>query len=166
VTNASNAARVKMAAIIQDDLRQLGMDVHVVPLEMRSVIDRVLQTRDYDACILALGGGDADPNVEMNVWLSSGPTHLWNPAQSQPATPWEAEIDRLMRRQLTTIDQQERKRLYDRVQELVVENLPLVPLVAPHVIVGARKGLVNFRPALLEPCTLWNADELGWPPVR
>jgi len=165
VTNASNPARVKMAAIIQDDLRQLGMNVHVAPLEMRSVIDRVLQTRDYDACILSLGGGgDADPNVEMNVWLSSGPTHLWNPAQSQPATPWEADIDRLMRRQLTTIDHQERKRLYDRVQELVAENLPLIPLVAPHVIVGAKRGLVNFRPAILDPCTLWNADELGWPP--
>ena len=154
-----------MAAIIQDDLRQLGMNVHVAPLEMRSVIDRVLKTRDYDACILALGGGgDADPNVEMNVWLSSGPTHLWNPAQSQPATPWEADIDRLMRRQLTTIDHQERKRLYDRVQELVAENLPLIPLVAPHVIVGAKRGLVNFRPAILDPCTLWNADALGWPP--
>ena len=116
VTNASNAARVKMATIIQDDLRQLGMKVHVAALEMRAVIERVLQTRDYEACILALGGGDADPNVEMNVWLSSGPTHLWDPAQSRAATAWEAEIDRLMRLQLTTVKHEERKRLYDRVQ--------------------------------------------------
>lgn len=162
VTNASNAARVKMATIIQDDLKQLGMKVHVAALEMRAVIDRVLQTRDYEACILALGGGDADPNVEMNVWLSSGPTHLWNPAQSQPATAWEAEIDRLMRLQLTTVKHEERKRLYDRVQELVAENLPLIPLVAPHIIVGAKEGLVNFRPAILDPYALWNADELAW----
>lgn len=162
MTNASNAARVKMATIIQDDLRQLGIKVHVVPLETRAVLDRVLQTRDYEACILAFGAGDADPNVEMNIWLSSGPSHLWNPAQIQPATPWEAEIDRLMRLQLTTVKYEERKRLYDRVQQLVAENLPMIPLVAPRILVGAKTGLMNFRPAILDHYTLWNVDELFW----
>jgi len=33
----------------------------------------------------------------MNVWLSSGGTHLWSPGQTRPVTPWEAEIDTLMR---------------------------------------------------------------------
>src|SRR4029078_7980677 len=32
VTNAANAARVQMATIIQDDLRELGMQAQVVPL--------------------------------------------------------------------------------------------------------------------------------------
>jgi len=41
------------------------------------MIDRVFQSFDYEAAIMALGGGDADPNPEMNVWLSSGSTHLW-----------------------------------------------------------------------------------------
>jgi len=55
-----------------------------------------------------------------------------------------------------------RKQLYDRVQELVVENLPLIPLVAPHIAVGAKDALLNFRPAILAPYVLWNADELAW----
>lgn len=112
--------------------------------------------------ILAFGAGDADPNVEMNIWLSSGPSHLWNPAQTRPATPWEAEIDRLMRLQLTTVKYEERKRLYDRVQQLVAENLPMIPLVAPRILVGAKTGLMNFRPAILDHYTLWNVDELFW----
>lgn len=37
MTNASNAARVKMATIVADDLRQVGMKVAVVPLETRAV---------------------------------------------------------------------------------------------------------------------------------
>ncbi len=164
VTNAANAARVQMATIIQDDLRQLGMDVQVVPLENRALLDRVLQTHDYEAALMALGSGDADPNGEMNVWLSSGPTHLWHLGQSAPATPWEKEIDELMRRQLVTRDPQERKRLYDRVQALVAENLPLIPLVSPHVLVGTREGLGNFRPAILDHYVLWNPDELFWRP--
>jgi peptide/nickel transport system substrate-binding protein len=98
----------------------------------------------------------------MNVWLSSGNTHLWNLGQSQPATPWEAEIDTLMRRQLTTRDAQMRKRLYDRVQELVAQNLPLISLVSPSVLVGATKGLGNFRPTVLDHHALWNVEELFW----
>lgn len=164
LTNASNAARVKMAAIIQDDLRQLGMKVQPVTLETRAVLDRVLQTRDYDACILGFASGDADPNVEMNVWLSSGASHLWSPGAPRPTTPWQAEIDELMRRQLTTVSYDERKRLYDRVQQLVADNLPMIPLVAPNVLVGAKEGLGNFRPAILDHHTLWNAEALFWSP--
>jgi ABC-type transport system substrate-binding protein len=110
---------------------------------------------------MALASGDVDPNGDMNVWLSSGPTHLWR-LGSPPSAPWEKEIDELMRRQLTTLDARERKRQYDRVQALVAENLPLIPLVSPNVLVGAKIGLGNFRPAILDPYVLWNAEELYW----
>jgi peptide/nickel transport system substrate-binding protein len=164
VTNAGNHDRLGMATIIQDDLKQLGVNVHVVTLELRALVDRLLKTHDYDACVLGLGNGDASPSAEMNVWLSSGGSHLWHPEQRQPATPWEAEIDALMRRQLTTLDTGARKKLYDRVQELVAQNLPLIVLASPNVLVGARKGLGNFRPAVLDHHTLWNIDELFWRP--
>jgi peptide/nickel transport system substrate-binding protein len=162
VTSSGNPEREQMATLIQDDLKQLGMDVHVVPLEFRSLLDRVLRTHDYEACLLSLVGADADPNVDMNVWLSNGENHLWNPQQKAPATAWEAEIDGLMRRQMVTRKYAERKPLFDRVQELLMENLPLIPLVSPHILTGAKKGLENFRPAVLEHYALWNIEELCW----
>jgi len=162
VTSSGNADRVQMATLIQDDLKALGMDVHVVPLEFRSLLDRVQHTKDYDACLLSLANGDADPNPDMGVWLSSGGTHLWNPEQKSPATPWEAEIDGLMRRQMTTLNYAARKRLFDRVQALLMENLPLIPLVSPGMLAGARKGLANFRPAAMDHYVLWNVEELYW----
>jgi peptide/nickel transport system substrate-binding protein len=162
VTSSSNAARVKIATILQEDLRQLGMDVHVTPLESRAVLDRVLGSRDYEAALMALGGGDVDPNGEIDVWLSSGKTHFWAPEEPRPATPWEAEIDTLLNRQMATLDRGERKRLYDRVQQVAAENLPLIPLVSPNLLVGARSTLGNFRPAILDSYTLWNSEELFW----
>ena len=126
------------------------------------MLARVLDSKDYDAAVFGLASGDADPNAEMNVWLSSGATHVWHPAQTQPATAWEAEIDRLMRQQMTTIDYAARKRLYDRVQALVAEHLPIVCLASPNVLVGASVRLGNFRATVLEPLTLWNVDRLFW----
>ncbi len=114
VVSSSSPERVQMATIIQDDLRKLGIHVQVVSLEFRALIDRLLNSRQYEACILGLVSGDADPNPEMNVWLSSGGSHLWNPNQEKPMTQWETEIDGLMRQQMTALDRAERKRLYDR----------------------------------------------------
>jgi peptide/nickel transport system substrate-binding protein len=162
LTNAGNAERQQMATIAQDDLKQIGMRVNVVALDQRGLIDRVLKSHDYDASMLALGNTDGDPTSEMAVWRSSGAMHLWRPAQSTPATAWEAEIDSLMEEQLKTRDPARRKRLYDRVQALVADNLPIIPLVSPNVLVGATRGLGNFRPTVLDHHALWNVEELFW----
>jgi peptide/nickel transport system substrate-binding protein len=160
VASSSNAQRMKMATLLQDDLSHLGMQVHVVPLEFRAVIDRVFQSFDYDAAIMGLGGGDADPNPEMNVWMSTGTSHLWNLGEKQPATSWEREIDQLMQQQMVTLDHAKRKHIYDRVQQLISENLPFVFLATPNILAGADARVGNFHPAVLDPYTLWNADEL------
>ena len=160
LTSSSNADRSKMATLIQEDLKQLGMRVQIVPLEFRSLIDRVTQTKDYDACVLGLVSGDADPTPDMNVWLSSGGTHLWNPSQTHPATPWEAEIDRLMEQQMVTAGYDAREKLYDRVQELLAEYQPMIFLASPDILVGAKSSVGNFHPAVLEPYVLWNVEQL------
>jgi peptide/nickel transport system substrate-binding protein len=159
LTSASNAQRTKMATIIQDDLSQLGMRVQIVSLEFRAMVDRLLNTYDYEAAIMGLVSGDADPTAEMNVWVSSGETHLWD-LEGKPSAPWESEMDRLMEQQLTTSDYSRRKQLYDRVQEIVADNLPVICLASPNVLVAARNRIGNFHPAILDPYALWNVEEL------
>ena len=160
LASASNKQRQQMATMIAADLAGVGMKVQVVPLEFRAQLDRVLQTHDYETAIMALGSGDVDPTAEMNVWMSSGGTHLWHLGQRKASTPWEAEIDALMQRQMRTIDPKRRKALYDRVQRLVAENLPIVPLASPHLLAAAKRDLGNFAPAILDTSIVWNADEL------
>jgi len=71
-------------------------------------------------------------------------------------------MDRLQQKQQETLNYQRRKKLYDRAQEIEATQLPLIYLVAPNVLVGARENLGNFRPAVLEQYTFWNAEELFW----
>jgi len=160
MTSASNNQRTQMATIIQQDLKELGISAQVVPLEFHSVLDRIFQTHDYEAAVLGLGGGDVDPDSQMNVWLSSGNDHVWDIGETHPATSWEAEIDQLMKKQLSTLNPDARKLLYDRVQEIIATNLPVISLASPNTLVGAKNELANFRPAVLDPHTLWNSEEL------
>ena len=162
LTNPSNVQRTRMATIIQDDLSQLGMQVHVVPLEFQAVMARIFDSYDYEAAVLGLVSGDADPNPEINVWTSGGATHLWALTEKEPATDWQTEINRLMRTQTSTLNYQQRKRAYDRVQELVAQFDPVICVVSPHVLVGAKNGVGGFRPAAMGDYVLWNADQLFW----
>ena len=160
LTSSSNEQRVKIATLIQDDLKQVGIDAHVVTLEFHSMVDRFLTSYDYEAAVMGLVSGDADPTSEMNVWMSNGDTHLWHPNQTHPATPWEAEMDRLMREQQVTLSYAKRKHLYDRVQEIIAEDLPVICLVGPDILVGASDRVRNLQPAIMDPYTLWNIDQL------
>jgi len=160
LTSAGNVARSMIATIVQDDLRKLGIEVKVVTVDFAALLDRVFKTLDYEAAVLTFGSADVDPTAELATWLSSGDMHVWHLGQKRPATEWEAEIDRLMLRQMTSTDPAERRRLYDRVQEIVAEELPIIPLASPHILVGAQRRLGNVQPAVLAPYALWNAEQL------
>jgi peptide/nickel transport system substrate-binding protein len=167
MVSASNQPRRKMATLIQDDLAQIGIRLRVQPTEFGVMVNAVLKTRRFDAALWGIASGDADPNSEMNVWTSGGSLHVWNmPSGSDAAAPrlepWEAEIDRLMAAQMTATTFAARKAAYDRVQQLVAANLPVVFLASPHVLAAAARTLGNFEPAVTDPVLLWNAERWFW----
>ena len=161
LTNAGNAARQKMATLIQQDLAALGIQVSVVALDFPALIERLMHTQDYEACLLGLENVDPDPNAMMNLWLSSSPNHQWDPSEKTPATPWEAEIDRAMNLQAISPSAAVRKRAVDRVQQIVADQQPFIYLVYPNVLVAASPKLEGLRPAVLEPSLVWNVESLS-----
>jgi peptide/nickel transport system substrate-binding protein len=160
ITNAGNKYREHMAVLIQDDLQKIGIHVNVVTLDFPSLIERMTQSFDYEAIILGLTNVDLDPNGEMNVWLSSSENHQWNPQQKVPETPWEAEIDRLMRVQASTNDVKKRKEAFDRVQEIVVEQAPFIFLINKNTLSAVSTSVHGASPVILSPQTYWNVEWL------
>lgn len=160
LTNAGNAARQKMATLIQQDLSALGIQVTVVALDFPALIERLMHTQDYEACLLGLENVDPDPNAMMNIWLSSSPNHQWNPSEKTPATAWEAEIDREMNRQASSDKQSDRKQAIDRVQQIVADQQPFIYLVYPNVLVAVSPRLQGVQPAVLAPNLVWNVESL------
>jgi peptide/nickel transport system substrate-binding protein len=158
--NAGRIQYVQMAAIIQQDLKDIGIKVNLIPLDFGSLVDRIFTSFKYEAAIMVLADGDADPNSEMNVWLSNGTTHLWKLRSNTIPDQQQQEIDRLMREQMVMLDPSRRKQLFDRVQHLVWEYQPVVFLVSPSILAAASDRIGNFRPAVLSSYTLWNADQL------
>lgn len=144
-TNSGNTERVQIATIIRKDLEQVGMKVHFTQLEFNNLVAKLNATYDWDAILLGLTGG-IEPHFGKNVWYSSGHLHMWYPKQEKPATPWEAEIDRLFDAGVQELDPQKRKQFYDRWQVIVTEELPLIYTVLPPSIIAVRNRFGNLKP--------------------
>ena len=65
-----------------------------------------------------------------------------------------------MEQQLSVVSYEQRKKLYDRVQEILAENQPMIFLASPDILTGAKNSVGNFHPAVLEPYVLWNVEQL------
>ena len=149
------------AAFVRDALAPLGVVVDVVALERNAVIQTFLSGTGYDAVYFHIGTTDTDPAVNPDFWLSAGTAHVWNLQQPTPATPWEAQIDALMRRQMAAGDLAERKRLFDEVQTIFAAHAPVVYFAAPTVFAAVSTRVINLTPAVMRPQLLWSPDTLA-----
>lgn len=162
VTNHGNSLRAAECNIIASDLAKLGMQVQVSIMEFNMLVNRIMDTYDYEAILGGLSHDDTDPSNGMNTWLSSGTLHFWWPKQKFPHTEWEKKIDELMYAQIGTYDLAERKKFYGEVQQIVSDQQPMVFTINPYLFVCAKENIGNLSPTVARHRLLWNGDELYW----
>lgn len=148
------------ATVVRDYAKAVGIALDVVALEAPALFAR-LESCDYDAVYMRALMSDLDPGLSLDYWLSSGDAHLWNLASKTPATAWEKEIDRLMTEQASTIALAQRKTIFNDVQRIFAENLPVVYFAAPRLFYGHSVRLRGVVPSVMRPQVLWNADMLS-----
>jgi peptide/nickel transport system substrate-binding protein len=88
---------------------------------------------DFDMAIWGWGG-DVDPNFILSI-MTTGQIESWSDCN------WSnAEYDQLFLQQQTTIDLQERIGLVQRMQQIVYDESPYIPLVYPLDLENANTG--------------------------
>lgn len=157
---AGNEPRMLMASVIQEDLARLGIKIQIAPIDMPSLSERWTRSFDYDAILLGLGVTDFEPSSYANFLLSSGATHQWQPLQKNPSSEWEGRTDQLFVLQAAESDPKKRAEIFNEIQAIFAEEVPIIPIVARHVTVAANLKVGNFDPSPIMPNSLWNADEL------
>jgi peptide/nickel transport system substrate-binding protein len=161
ITNAGNTSRQQVAALIQADLSKIGIHVSIVTLDFGSLMERVAKTSEYDACLLGFTNMAADPNDQMNFWLSSGSTHAWWPQQKTPSTDWEARMDRLALAQASEPSREKRRGIFNEIQRIMVEAEPVIYLVNPDYLFAADPGIRGMRPSAVFPQALAGIEAVG-----
>jgi peptide/nickel transport system substrate-binding protein len=135
----------QICAIFKQDLENLGIKVDYQPLEFTTLVEKVDSTFDWDCVMMGLTG-TIDPNDGSNFYRSSGNLHMWNPNQKKPATPWEAEIDRLMDEGASEMDPQKRAPYYWKIQQILHDQLAIIETVRRKDYVSWTNSLENYQP--------------------
>jgi peptide/nickel transport system substrate-binding protein len=160
ILTQADHVRSRVGAVLQEQLRQSGLTVDLVPLDQGALFQRYTHG-NYDSIYFGIQASATDPALNPGFWLSSGNFHFWNPGQQAPATEWERRIDELMHRQGTTPELAERQRLFADVQRIFMAELPAIYFVTPKVTLAVSSRVANPRPAPQLPQLLWSADTLG-----
>ena len=103
---------------------------------------------------------DIEPSSFGNFLKSDAAAHQWHPEQKTPATDWEARIDKLFTEQGGETDPQKRAVLFGEIQQIMADELPVIPVVARHIVTAANAKIGNHEPSPIFPYSLWNADRL------
>jgi peptide/nickel transport system substrate-binding protein len=150
----------RTAEMIQAQARQVGLTIDVTAMDVGGLVT-AWEKASYDAILFRINFDSRDPAGNRDYWMSAGAFHVWNPKQRQPATTWESTIDDLFRRQATTLDMAERKRLFGDAQRIMAAHLPVLYFAAPRVMVPASARVLGATPAVTPPPILWNAEMLS-----
>ena len=143
-TNTGVQTRDQMCAMYLQDLKTLGIKVNYRPLEFTTLVDKLTDSFDWD-CVLIGFTGTIEPNNGANFLRSSGNLHLWNPNQKTPATPWEAEIDKLLDEGASVMDIKARAPYYWQIQQILHDQLPVIETVRQIAYDAYKTSLENFR---------------------
>ena len=162
-TNAGSLDRESIGVMIKQDLEDIGIKVNFKPIEFNSLVNKISNTNDWDMVIIGLTGSPLEPHDGKNVWQSSGPLHLFNQRPSgykiDDRLDWEKELDEIFDKGALKLSYEERKPYYDRYQEIIYNEKPIIYLYSPLRIIAVRKKIKNIFPTELSGL-LYNLDEL------
>lgn len=152
-TNAGQTEREACGVMVKEDLRKLGIKVNFKPIEFNSLVSKMMSTCDWDMVLMGLTGNPLEPHTGLNVWNSKGHLHLFNMRFPYDKTldilSWEKELDEIYTIAPLELDFEKRKPLYDRYQEIIYEERPIIYLYSPLTIMAVRDKIKNLYPTPL-----------------
>ena len=162
-TNAGNTEREAIGVMIKQDLEDLGMKINFKPIEFNSLVNKLINTFDWDAVIMGFTGSPLEPNGGKNVMMSDGTLHVYNMRLDKdlnsPKYDFEKKIDELFIKGALATKFEERKKYYDEYQKIIYDEKPFIYLYAPTRIVAIRNKFKNIFPTSLGGVT-YNIEEI------
>lgn len=158
-TSSGQVNRERTELVLREHLSQIGID-----LQVRNYNSTVLYGTYEDGGILKRGKYD----LAMYAWLSSPEPATKEALYSAKNIPPHgqnhprinnAELTELLRKGSAEVDAGRRVEIYHQVAEILVEEMPVIPLFWYTSIDPCTDRLRNFRPNPTQSADTWNAAE-------
>jgi len=132
-TESYDPMRSTIALYIENWANELGIPVKVYTMDFKAIIEKAYYERDFDMFILGWGPVRTPEHLVnyLSSWSSFNVTHYFNP-----------EFDELSKELLETSDLEKAREIAFKMQEIISEDLPYIPLFVPEITEAYSKKLV------------------------
>ena len=155
IYNDGSEAAGRVAALFQDQLREIGVTVVLSGLDFNTAID-LIGGQVYDAYLLGWQNGfPIDPDLSFIFTAEADEP----PFGFNDTSYYNEELFALIEeaRTLPGCDRDERAAIYYRVQEILQEDQPYIWLYSGTTVVAASNDVQNFAPYPNQ--TRWNIQD-------
>lgn len=160
VTTGGNKVRETVAEAIAGQLREVGIIMEVRLIDAPLFFSDILKNRRFESAMYAWVAG-LDPD-NKNLWNSRKIPSRINGYEGQNYPGWRnSEVDSLTEQGARAVDLDARKLVYFRIQEILLQESPIVPLYYRANIDAVKPTVVNYKPNPTPAGNLWNSWELG-----
>jgi ABC-type transport system substrate-binding protein len=143
VTNNGNPQRKAIMTIAQEAWQKLGIDIKVQAFEWTVFLEEFVETDNFDAVVLAWGGGGLNPDLHT-IWHSSQTHHY----EQNHVGYQSARADELIMKLRATYDPDEQVRVAHELHRVIAEDQPYTFLYEPlqPQVFDKRIAILNRDP--------------------
>lgn len=147
---SNNPKEIKMAELIKIDLAKIGINLTVKSVDSKSR-DNDVKNGNYEFALLKYGNMGGDPDYVRNVYLSTTKSGIQRIQDYK-----NKELDDILTAQFLEKDIKKRKNLLYKAQEIIADELPMLPLYSEDFIFVYRKEeYSNYRKRFDNPVPLF-----------
>ena len=160
VIPTGNRPREVAASVMVQQLKEVGIAVELVPIDEKVFFTEVLKNRSFHMALYAWVAG-IDPD-NLNLWHSKKIPSRTNGYDGKNYSGWRnTEIDALTEQGARMVDMEGRKQIYFRIQDLVMQEHPVIPLYFRSNIDAVKKNVANYHANPTPAGNLWDAWQWG-----
>lgn len=141
LTNQGNQQRLMTAQIVQQRLRQIGIDVKIRIVEWATFLKEFVDKGNFEVVMLGWNTSQ-DPDM-YDIWHSS----KTNPGELNFIGYKNDEVDRLLVEGRSTFDLEKRRKAYWRIQEILADEQPYTFLYVPDSLPVVSSRIRGVEPA-------------------
>ncbi|MDQ3323321.1 MAG: ABC transporter substrate-binding protein [Acidobacteriota bacterium] len=141
--SAGNAAVSQYAQVIQNSLKDVGINAEIETMESRVLLQQ-LALGQFQMNTGIWVGGNQDP-IFLKDLFSTGAIPGERVKCCNRSRYSNPEVDKLVEEAVNTADREQAKQIYFRVQEIVSNDVPMLPLWYPANMVVANKRIGNIK---------------------
>ncbi|MEN3793047.1 peptide ABC transporter substrate-binding protein [Fulvimarina sp. MAC3] len=160
-TTSGNHLREQVQQYMQQVYREIGVEMTISNLPPAVMWGDFWTKSQFDTAMSGVTFLIAsDPDVTNRFASTSSAAKGGQGSNTMQYS--NARVDELLKEGRGTFGQEERKKIYTEVQEIIREDLPFLPIFAYTVVMGRKSGLEGFKfnPNTRTPS--WHAAAWSW----